>query len=161
MTPFRGHRAATQGLVVLALTVGLCAGCGDDPEETDPDAGSDGEGSSSLECDAAPIELEGTAAIFDLTDVAEPIASTTEDGYVIIDARSDHPLEELVIEFVDVVGEAGFDQAGSEDEGFEGEVFFSSGDVAAGQVKLTESDCDGLVDVRISVLDDPAVLPTG
>jgi hypothetical protein len=57
------------------------------------------------------------------------------------------------------VTNAGFDIAGSDDEGFEAEVFFARGDVAAGQVVLTESACPGLVDVKISVLDHPAVFP--
>ena len=143
-------------MVVLALAAGLCTACGDDPEETDADAGA-----TPSNCDAEPIELEGEAAKFDMGDLAEPISTSTDAGYLVINARSDHAISDLVIEFADVVTEAGFDQAGSEDEGFEGEVFFSRGDVAAGMVKFTESDCPGLVDVKISVLDDPAVLPTG
>ncbi len=140
----------------MALSAALCTACGDDPDETDADAGS-----TAADCDPTPVELTGDAARFDLGDLAVPTGSFSEDGYLVINARSDHAISDLVIEFADVVAAAGFDQAGSEDEGFEGEVFFSRGDVAAGLVKFTESDCPGLVDVKISVLDDPAVLPTG
>lgn len=106
-----------------------------------------------------PVVLEGPAAMFDLTGAAEPIRYVSQDGYLVINARSDVNIPDLAIKFIDILGRAGFDIAGSDDEGFEAEVFFARGNIAAGMVVLTESACPGLVDVRISVLDDPAVLP--
>lgn len=144
---------------VVGLVAAVCAACGggeapgadeiDEPAEVVPGC---------TPAPSEPVELTGDAARFDLTGLAEPLRFVSEEGYLVINARSDHQLSELGLEFVDVVTAAGFDIAGLDDEGFEAEVFFSAGDVAAGMVVLTESACPGLVDVRITVLDDPAVL---
>jgi len=106
-----------------------------------------------------PVVLEGKVAAFDLSDLAEPTEVVTRDGYLEISARADGEIPELAIAFQQVVTDAGFDIAGTDDEGFEAEVFFARGNIAAGQVVLSESACPGLVEVKISVLDDPAVLP--
>jgi len=77
----------------------------------------------------------------------------------VISARAAGEIPELAIAFQHVVTDAGFNIAGTDDEGFEAEVFFARGNNAAGQVVLSESACLGFVEVKISVLDDPAVLP--
>jgi hypothetical protein len=100
-------------------------------------------------------------SVFDLSGVAVPTRVVLEDNFFVINAVAEGRVSDLAITFVDVVQEAGFDLAGSDDEGFEAEVFFAVGQVGAGQVVLTESACAGQVDVRITVLDDPAVLPGG
>jgi hypothetical protein len=106
-----------------------------------------------------PLVLEGKAAAFELSDLAEPTDVVERDGYLVISARAAGEIPELAIAFQHVVTDAGFDIAGTDDEGFEAEVFFARGNIAAGQVVLSESACPGLVEVKISVLDDPAVLP--
>jgi hypothetical protein len=143
-------------LLTLAVVATAASACGGDDDATP---------TSTLipTCSAGPTEpvtLEGKQDIFDLGDLAAPISATTENGYVVIEARSNGSIEDLAIAFQDVVTGAGFDISGTDAEGDEAEVFFAKGDTAAGQVKMNESDCDGYVDIKISVLDDPAVLPS-
>lgn len=148
--------AAPALLLTLALVGTAATACGSDDPATP---------TSTLvpTCSAGPTEpvtLEGKQDIFDLGDLAAPISATTENGYIVIEARSNGSIEDLAIAFQDVVTGAGFDISGNDAEGDEAEVIFAKGDVAAGQVRLTESDCAGYVDIKISVLDDPAVLPS-
>lgn len=114
-------------------------------------------------CTPGPTEavaLEGKSAVFDLTGIADPIGAATEDGYIVINARAAGTIEDLATKFMQMVTDAGFDVAGSEQDEADGEVFLAKGDVAAGQIRMRESDCAGFVDVTISVLDDPAVFPS-
>lgn len=150
----RPHPVLTTVLVALAATCSACGG-GDEP------TADDGPAPGCTPMPTEPVVLSGDAARFDLTGVAEPTRYVSEQGYLVINARSERGISDLGLAFVDVVTGAGFDIAGLDDEGFEAEVFFSQGDVAAGMVVLTESPCPGFTDVRISVLDDPAVLPDG
>lgn len=131
-----------------------CVACGDDEPALTSQTGP-----TCTPMPSDPMALEGKAAVFDLEGLAAPTGVVIADGYLVINARADGKITDLAIEFQHMVTEAGFDVAGSDDEGFEAEVFFAKGDVAAGQVVLTESVCAGLVDVKISVLDDPAVFP--
>jgi len=149
----RASRAPAVGLALLV--VGLSTACGGG-------SGVVGGPSTAPVCTPMPSEslvLEGKVAAFDLTGVAEPLAVVNQNGYFVIDARADGKITDLTIDFQRVVSDAGFDVAGSDDEGFEAEVFFARGNVAAGQIFLRESACPGLVDVKISVLDDSAVFP--
>jgi hypothetical protein len=154
MTRSPARRAiAPQGLLAIALVGATCAACAN---------GDPGAATTQPACTpvpTVPVVLEGHAAAFDLSDVAEPIAVATTNGYLAIDARSTGAIPDLTIEFQQMLDDAGFDIAGSDDEGFEAEVFFARENVAAGQVVLTQSTCAGLVDVKITVLDHPAVFP--
>jgi hypothetical protein len=143
----------------LAIVAASCVGCGGD-QTLPPDRGL---GPTCTPMPSDPVVLEGNAAAFDLTGLAEPTGVGSEHGYLVINARADGMITDLAIEFQQMLMDGGFDIAGSDDEGFEAEVFFAretvQGSVAAGQVVLTESACTGLVDVKISVLDHPAVFP--
>lgn len=142
-------------MLALALVGTAATACG-------VDVGSTPQPLLTPECTPGPTEpvtLEGREAIFDLDDIAVVSGAVTENGYIVIDARSTDPIQDLAIEFVQVVTDAGFDVAGTDNEGVEAEVFFQRGDIAAGVVRMTESTCAGYVDIEISVLDDPAVLP--
>jgi len=150
----RSRPSAAPTLLVALAALG-CAGCGGGQDLP--------RGSSPVPvCTPLPsvsLVLEGKAAVFELSDLAEPTDVVERDGYLVISARAAGEIPELAIAFQHVVTDAGFDIAGTDDEGFEAEVFFARGNTAAGQVVLSESACPGLVEVRISVLDDPAVLP--
>jgi hypothetical protein len=144
--------------LVGATLVAGCSSDDDDAAESDESPTA----ATSEACTPAPtpaVTPTGAAAAFDLDGLAVPIESFEDDGYFVVRAQAEGSVPDLALQFMSVVEEAGYDVAGSDDEGFEAEVFFSSGQVAAGQVVLTESDCEGVVDVRISLLDDPAVLP--
>lgn len=117
--------------------------------------------STAVNCTDAPTPaptVAGALSRFDFTGVATPTSVSTEGGFFVITARAEGEIQELAIAFMAVVEEAGYQVAGSDGEAFEAEVFFAAGDVAAGQVVLTQSPCTGVVDVRVTLLDDPAVL---
>lgn len=155
--PFQAFGANGHGPASVALTVAtiLClAGCSA--------AGTVSDTATTPACTEAPTPgpaLTGPLATFDLTGVATTTSVSTDDGYFVVTARAEGSIQDLTIDFLAVVEGAGYDVAGSDDEGVEAEVFFANGQVAAGQVVLRQSSCPGVVDVRITLLDDPAVLP--
>ena len=147
-------------LLVAALSATLLASCsdsGDEDEDEDADAGVS---TGCVTPPNPPPTLTGPAALFDLDGIADVIKQGEDSGSVTIDALADGPITQLAIDFQDVVTNAGFQISGNDAEADEAEVFFNQGDIGAGQVRLRNSDCAGKVDVHITVLDDPSVLPT-
>jgi hypothetical protein len=53
---------------------------------------------------------------------------------------------------------AGYRPAGMDNEGFEAEVFFTSGSYAAGQALVRRAECEGQWNIDL-VLIDPAQVP--
>jgi hypothetical protein len=71
------------------------------------------------------------------------------------------PLDEATVEIQDAVTAAGYRPAGMDNEGFEAEVFFTSGSYAAGQAVVRASDCEGRWDVDLVLIDPDAVPSPG
>ena len=106
------------------------------------------------------MALEGKAAVFDLEGLAAPTGVVIADGYLVINARADGKITDLAIEFQHMVTEAGFDVAGSDDEGFEAEVFFAQRRRGRGAGRADRvASAQASSTCKISVLDDPAVFP--
>lgn len=84
---------------------------------------------------------------------------TSTGGHVDVRAVSTQPLEELTVSIQEAVTAAGFRPAGMDNEGFEAEVFFTSGTYAAGQALVRAADCEGQWEVDL-VLVDPSQLPS-
>jgi hypothetical protein len=80
-------------------------------------------------------------------------------GHITMQAVSAIPIDELTVNIQDAVAAAGYRPAGMDNEGFEAEVFFTSGTLAAGQALVRRSDCEGWWDIEL-VLIDPAAAPT-
>lgn len=81
------------------------------------------------------------------------------DGYVTVRAESGRPLDQLTVQIQEAVTAAGYRPAGMDNEGFEAEVFFTSGMYAAGQALVRQGSCEGRWDIDL-VLVDPDFVPS-
>ena len=81
------------------------------------------------------------------------------DGHVSVRAVTTLPLDESTVLIQDAVTAAGYRPAGMDNEGFEAEVFFTSGSYAAGQAIVRRGTCEGQWDVDL-VLVEPDAVPS-
>lgn len=93
-----------------------------------------------------------------LADVGTVTDVLSSQGHVTVQAVTSRPLDEVTVLIQDAVTAAGYRPAGMDDEGFEAEVFFTSGTYAAGQAVVRRAECEGQWDVEL-VLVDPAAVP--
>lgn len=77
----------------------------------------------------------------------------SSDGHVTVRAVSSKPIDELTVLIQDAVTAAGYRPAGMDNEGFEAEVFFTSGKYAAGQAVVRRGDCEGRWDIELVLVD--------
>ena len=77
--------------------------------------------------------------------------------YVTVQAVTTKPIEEVTVLIQDAVTAAGYRPAGMDNEGFEAEVFFTTGSYAAGQARVQQSGCAGRWDINLVLLDRDAV----
>ena len=73
-----------------------------------------------------------------------------------VQAVTTKPLEEVTVLIQDAVTAAGYRPAGMDNEGFEAEVFFTSGSYAAGQARVRQFGCEGRWDIDLVLLDRAA-----
>lgn len=82
-------------------------------------------------------------------------------GHLTVQAVTTKPIDEVTVLVQDAVTAAGYRPAGMDNEGFEAEVFFTSGAYAAGQALVRRSDCEGQWDIDLVLIDpDAAQAPT-
>ena len=79
------------------------------------------------------------------------------ERHLLLQAVTTKPLDEVTVLIQDAVVAAGYRPAGMDNEGFEAEVFFSTGDYAAGQARLRWGGCEGRWDVDLVLIDLDAV----
>jgi hypothetical protein len=77
--------------------------------------------------------------------------------HVTLQAVTSKPLDEVTVLIQDAVSAAGYRPAGMDSEGFEAEVFFTTGSYAAGQARVRSSACAGRWDIDLVLLDRDAV----
>jgi len=77
-------------------------------------------------------------------------------GHVIVQAVTTKPIDEVTVLIQDAVTAAGYRPAGMDNEGFEAEVFFTTGSYAAGQARVRQSPCEGRWDIDLVLLDRDA-----
>jgi hypothetical protein len=95
-----------------------------------------------------------------LTDQIGTVTRVRKDErHVIVQAVTTKPLDEATVLIQDAVTAAGYRPAGM-DEGFEAEVFFTTGSYAAGQARVRQFGCEGRWDIDLVLLDRDAVLST-
>ena len=83
-----------------------------------------------------------------------PITRVLRDRrYVNVFAVTTKPLDDATILIQDAVTAAGYRPAGMDNEGFEAEVFFTTGRLAAGQARIRSSACKGRWDIHLVLLD--------
>ena len=144
----RRRRLWLAGIAVAALAVVLTARR---PDLTDP-------------CDAPSAAPAAETALMPAGLSFGQIGTVTrvwkEEPYVMVQAVTTRPLEEVTVLIQDAVTAAGYRPAGMDNEGFEAEVFFTTGSYAAGQARVEQSACLGRWDVDLVLLDRDAVPPT-
>jgi hypothetical protein len=110
----------------------------------------------------APASREETALLpagLSLDAVGTVTHVVATDGHLTVRAVTDRPLDEVTVLIQDAVTAAGYRPAGMDNEGFEAEVFFTSGQYAAGQALVRRGDCEGRWDIDL-VLVDPSAVPS-
>lgn len=98
-----------------------------------------------------------TGLSFDQIGTVTRVLSTK--GHVTVQAVTTKPIDEVTVLIQDAVTAAGYRPAGMDNEGFEAEVFFTSGSYAAGQALVRRADCAGQWNIDL-VLIDPDAVPT-
>ena len=76
--------------------------------------------------------------------------------HVIVLAVTTKPIDEVTVLIQDAVTAAGYRPAGMDNEGFEAEVFFTTGPYAAGQAIVRGTACQGRWDISLVLLDRDA-----
>ena len=138
-------------MLLVAAAVPLVAGC----------AG--GSASTQDECPPARAAPRSEKALLpdglDFRRVGAVTRVVVTEGYVTVRAVSGRPLDQLTVRIQDAVTAAGYRPAGMDNEGFEAEVFFTSGMYAAGQALVRQGSCAGRWDIDL-VLVDPEYVPS-
>lgn len=136
--------AAAVPAVVLA---GCSTGSGDDAGAACP---------APAPAPQAETALMPAGLSFDEIGTVTHVVST--DGHVTVQAVTAKPIDEVTVLIQEAVTAAGYRPAGMDNEGFEAEVFFTSGAYAAGQALVRRGECDGQWEIDL-VLVDPAAVP--
>ncbi len=91
---------------------------------------------------------------FDQIGTVTHVART--QGHLAVRAVTTKPIDEVTVLIQDAVVAAGYRPAGMDNEGFEAEVFFTSGSYAAGQALVRQGNCDGQWDIDLVLIDPQA-----
>jgi hypothetical protein len=78
------------------------------------------------------------------------------ERHVMVLAVTTKPIDEVTVLIQDAVTAAGYRPAGMDNEGFEAEVFFTTGSFAAGQARVRQSGCAGRWDIDLVLIDPEA-----
>jgi hypothetical protein len=76
--------------------------------------------------------------------------------HVMVHAVTSKPIDEVTVLIQDAVTAAGYRPAGMDNDGFEAEVFFTTGSYAAGQALVRGTACEGRWDISLVLLDRDA-----
>jgi len=142
----RGGRRLSSVAVLLVLLAGCSDGSGGEAKSGCPTPSA----APSAETALMPAGLS-----FDKIGTVTHVQSTA--GHVTVQAVSNKPLDELTVLIQDAVTAAGYRPSGMDNEGFEAEVFFTSGSLAAGQALVRKAECEGQWDIDLVLLEPGAV----
>ena len=111
---------------------------------------------------APPAEIALMPAGLSFAQIGTVTRVRKDELHVIVQAVTTRPLDEVTVLIQDAVTAAGYRPAGMDNEGFEAEVFFTSGTFAAGQALVRRAECDGQWDIDLVLIDpDTGSAPTG
>jgi hypothetical protein len=79
-----------------------------------------------------------------------------DERHVMVQAVTTKPIDEVTVLIQDAVTAAGYRPAGMDNEGFEAEVFFTTGLYAGGQARVRRAVCEGRWDIDLVLLDRDA-----
>ena len=106
---------------------------------------------------APPAETALMPAGLDFDQIGTVTRVQKNERHVIMHAVTTKPLDETTVLIQDAVTAAGYRPAGMDNEGFEAEVFFTTGSYAAGQARVRQFGCEGRWDIDLVLLDRDAV----
>jgi hypothetical protein len=72
---------------------------------------------------------------------------------VFVQAVTNKPLDDVTVLIQDAVTAAGYRPTGMDNEGFEAEVFFTTGAQAGGQARVRQTACPGRWDIQLVLVD--------
>ena len=76
-----------------------------------------------------------------------------DEAHVTARAVTTRPIEESTVLIQDAVAAAGYRPSGMDSEGFEAEVFFTTGPYAGGRAQVQQAACAGRWDIELVLLD--------
>lgn len=139
--------AESRALVGIAALLAVLSGCG----------GGSGAGCPAPNpAPAAELALMPPGLSFDTVGTVTQVRKA--EGHLSVRAVTTKPIDEVTVLIQNAVTAAGYRPAGMDNEGFEAEVFFTSGSYAAGQALVRRAECEGQWDIDL-VLIDPAAVP--
>lgn len=138
------------GAGLAALSIALPGACS---------SGSEGDDAAACpvpsQAPASEVALLPEGLSLDAIGPVTHVVST--DGHTTIQAVTTLSLDEATVQIQDAVTAVGYRPAGMDNEGFEAEVFFTSGSYAAGQAIVRRAACEGQWDVDLVLVDPSAV----
>jgi hypothetical protein len=149
------RRLAVAGIAVAALLAALSVALSatvfdaDDPDVADPCVARSA---------APPAELALMPAGLSFDTIGTVTRVQKNERHVMVQAVTTKPLDEVTVLIQDAVTAAGYRPAGMDNEGFEAEVFFTtgSGSFAAGQARVAQFGCRGWWYIDLVLLDRDA-----
>ena len=143
----RPRLLAVVGIAVTALLVflGAKAMFGDDPYD-----------SCQMPSAAPPTETALMPPGLSFDQIGTVTRVRKNERHVMVHAVTTKPLGEVTVLIQDAVVAAGYRPAGMDNEGFEAEVFFTTGPYAAGQALVRGTACKGRWDINLVLLDRDA-----
>jgi len=135
-------------MVSTAALVGL-AGCS---------TGSGGACETPSPAPPAETALMPDGLSFERIGTVTQVLST--QGHITVRAVTAKTLDEVTVLIQNAVTAAGYRPAGMDNEGFEAEVFFTSGLYAAGQAVVRRAECEGQWDIELVLIDPETVPPS-
>jgi hypothetical protein len=105
---------------------------------------------------APPAEIALMPAGLDFEQIGTVTQVRRDERHVMVQAVTTKPLDEVTVLIQDAVTAAGYRPAGMDSEGFEAEVFFTTGLHAAGQARVRPGACGGRWDIDLVLLDRDA-----
>lgn len=149
MGPLRRHRRLSAAVAALVLVV-LGAIALDGVPSANVLDGEDA-------CQASPAAPPAETGLMPTGLSFEQIGTVTrvrkEKRHVMVQAVTTKPIDEVTVLIQDAVTAAGYRPAGMDNEGFEAEVFFTTGPYAAGQALVRKSGCEGRWDISLVLID--------
>jgi hypothetical protein len=144
----RRRRLSVVGIAVAALLVVLGARVLDDDDPHDP---------CQAPSAAPPAEIALMPAGLSFDQIGTVTRVRKDELHVMVQAVTTKPLDEVTVLIQDAVIAAGYRPAGMDNEGFEAEVFFTTGSYAAGQARVRQFGCEGRWDIDLVLIDRDAV----
>ncbi len=105
---------------------------------------------------APPAEIALMPAGLSFARIGTVTGVRKDERHVTVKAVTTKPIDEVTVLIQDAITAAGYRPAGMDNEGFEAEVFFTTGTYAAGQARVRQSACEGRWDIDLVLLDRDA-----